>query len=78
MKKVSLLNDFMNNIELLDYFAGHVLQAMIWSKTEKGIMEDMKKQYYPNMAYFIANEMLKERKKYFPTKTEVTTIKQIQ
>jgi hypothetical protein len=68
----------MNKIELLDYFAGHVLQAMISSKTEIGIMEDMKKQYYPKMSYFIANEMLKERKNYFPTKVEVTTVKQIQ
>jgi hypothetical protein len=68
----------MNNIELLDYFAGHVLQAMISSRTEIGIMEDMKRQYYPKMAYFIANEMLKERENYFPTKVDVTTAKQIQ
>ncbi len=68
----------MNNIELLDYFAGHVLQAMISSKTEIGIMEDIKKKYYPKMSYFIANEMLKERENYFPTKVEVTTVKQIQ
>jgi hypothetical protein len=68
----------MNNIELLDFFAGHVLQAMISSKTEFGLMEDMKRQYYPKMAYFIANEMLKERENYFPTKIDVTTAKQIQ
>jgi hypothetical protein len=67
----------MNNIELLDYFAGHALQAMIWSKTETGIMEDMERKYYPKMAYFIANEMLKERENYFPTKVELTTTKQI-
>jgi hypothetical protein len=66
------------NIELLDYFAGHVLQAMIHHKTETGIMEDMKRQYYPRMAYFIASEMLKERENYFPTKVDVTTAKQIQ
>jgi hypothetical protein len=67
----------MNNIELLDYFAGHALQAMIWSRTETGIMEDMERQYYPKMAYFIASEMLKERDNYFPTKVEVTTSNQI-
>jgi len=68
----------MKNIELLDYFAGHVLQAMISSKTESGLMEDMKRQYYPKMAYFIANEMLKERENYFSTKIDVTTAKQIE
>ena len=41
-------------------------------------MEDMKRQYYPKMAYFIAKEMLKERENYFPNKIDVTTTKQIQ
>jgi hypothetical protein len=68
----------MNNIELLDFFAGHVLQAMLTSKCDKDITLLMKKQYYPKMAYNIANEMLKERENYFPTKVEVTTAKQIE
>jgi hypothetical protein len=67
----------MNNIELLDYFAGHILQAMISSKTEIGIVEDMERKYYPKIAYFISSEMLKERENYFPTKVEVTTSNQI-
>jgi hypothetical protein len=67
----------MNNIELLDYFAGHALQAMIWSRSETGIMEDMERKYYPKMAYFIANEMLKERENYTSNKVEVTTSNQI-
>ena len=70
----------MNNIELLDYFAGHVLQAMITSNSDKEIiMNSMDKQYYyPRMAYFMANLMLEERKNYFPTKIDITTAKQIQ
>jgi len=67
----------MNNIELLDYFAGHALQAMIWSRSETGIMEDMERKYYPKMAYFIANEMLKEKESFISNKVEVTTSNQI-
>jgi hypothetical protein len=65
------------NIELLDYFAGHAMQAMIWSRSETGIVEDMERQYYPKMAYFIANEMLKERENHTSNKVEVTTSKQV-
>jgi hypothetical protein len=65
------------NIELLDYFAGHAMQAMIWSRSETDIVEDMERQYYPKMAYFIANEMLKERENYTSNKVEVTTSKQL-
>jgi hypothetical protein len=67
----------MKDIELLDYFAGHVLQAMLTSKCDKDINLLMKKQYYPKMTYHLASEMLKERENYFPTKINVTTAKQI-
>jgi hypothetical protein len=68
----------MKNIELLDYFAGQVLQAMLSSKSESEILDQMERQYYPRMAYFIADMMLQERENYFPTKVEVTTAKQIE
>ena len=68
----------MNNIDLLDFFAGHVLQAMISSKTEDEITDKMETLYYPRMAYFIADMMVQERENYFPTKIDITTAKQIQ
>jgi hypothetical protein len=68
----------MNNIELLDYFAGHALQAMLSSKLDNDITVMIKNKYYPKLAYNIANEMLKERENYFPNKIDVTTAKQIQ
>jgi hypothetical protein len=68
----------MNNIELLDYFAGQALQGMVSSKTEETIRYNIDRQYYPKMAYLIANQMLKERENYFPTKIDVKTAKQIQ
>ena len=68
----------MKNIELLDYFAGQVIQAMISSKTESEILDQTERQYYPRMAYFIADMMLQERENYFPNKVEVTTAKQIE
>ena len=68
----------MKNIELLDYFAGQVLQAMLTSKPESEILDQMERQYYPRMAYFLADMMLQERENYFPTKVEVTTAKQIE
>jgi hypothetical protein len=66
------------NIELLDYFAGQSLQALVSSRyitelfVNKGVVD------YPKLAYKMANEMLKERENYFPTKIDVTTAKQIQ
>jgi hypothetical protein len=68
----------MKNIELLDYFAGQVIQAMISFKTESEILDQTERQYYPRMAYFIANMMLQERENYFPTRVDVTTAKQIE
>ena len=68
----------MNNIELLDFFAGHALQAMLTSKTEDKIMNKMETLYYPKMAYFIADMMVQERENYLPIKIDVTTAKQIQ
>lgn len=67
----------MNNIELLDYFAGQSLQALISSKDYTEIFVNKEKNYYPKLAYKMANEMLKERENYFPTKIDVTTAKQI-
>ena len=68
----------MNNIELLDYFAGQSLQALISSKYVTEIFVNKGENYYPKLAYKMANEMLKERENYFPTKIDITTAKQIQ
>jgi hypothetical protein len=67
----------MNNIELLDYFAGHALQSLISSKKFYEVMGNDDKYYYPKRAYLIAEAMVEERERRLSDKTKITTAKQV-
>ncbi len=67
----------MNNIELLDYFAGQVLNGLASSFSKADFNLNVTEGTIVKVSYYVANEMLKERKNYFPINVEVTTAKQI-
>ena len=68
----------MNNIELLDYFAGQVLNGLASSFSKADFNLNVTEGTIVKVSYYVANEMLKERENYFPTKIDITTAKQIQ
>jgi hypothetical protein len=67
----------MSNIELLDYFAGQVLNGLAASFSKADFNLNVTEGTIVKVSYYVANEMLKERKNYFPINVEVTTAKQI-